>query len=34
MKISQVAVTLYTVRDFCKTAPDLALTAQKIRAIG
>ena len=34
MRISQVAVTLYTVRDFCKTASDLALTAQKIRALG
>src|ERR1039457_6688456 len=34
MKISQVAVTLYTVRDFCKTAADLAVTARKIRTIG
>jgi len=34
MKISQVAVTLYTVRDFCKTASDLAVTARKIHAIG
>jgi sugar phosphate isomerase/epimerase len=34
MKISQVAVTLYTVRDFCKNASDLAATASKLRAIG
>ena len=34
MKISQVAAQLYTVRDFCKTAPELAATARKIRAIG
>jgi sugar phosphate isomerase/epimerase len=34
MKISQVAVTLYTVRDFCKSASDLAITAQKVHAIG
>lgn len=34
MKISQVAAQLYTVRDFCKTAADLAETLKKIRAIG
>jgi sugar phosphate isomerase/epimerase len=34
MKISQVAAQLYTVRDFCKTASELAATAGKIRAIG
>jgi len=34
MKIAQVAVQLYTVRDFCKTAPDLAQTLKKVRAIG
>ncbi len=34
MKINQVAAQLYTVRDFCRTAADLAATARKIRAIG
>jgi sugar phosphate isomerase/epimerase len=34
MKISQVAAQLYTVRDFCQNAADLATTARKIRAIG
>jgi len=34
MKITQIAVTLYTVRDFCKTASDLAVTARKIHSIG
>jgi sugar phosphate isomerase/epimerase len=34
MKPSQVAAQLYTVRDFCRTAPELAATARKIRAIG
>ena len=34
MKITQIAAQLYTVRDFCKTAADLAVTARKIRAIG
>jgi len=34
MKISQVAAQLYTVREFNKTAKDLAETARKIRAIG
>ncbi len=34
MKIAQVAAQLYTVRDYSKTAPDLAQTLKKIRAIG
>ncbi|MSU70155.1 MAG: sugar phosphate isomerase/epimerase [Opitutaceae bacterium] len=34
MKLSQVAAQLYTVRDFCQTAADLAATANRIRAIG
>ncbi|MFA4944149.1 MAG: sugar phosphate isomerase/epimerase [Lentisphaeria bacterium] len=34
MHLSQVAAQLYTVRDFCKTAPDLAQTLRKLRAIG
>ena len=34
MKINQVAATLYTVRDHCGTASDLAETARKVRAIG
>jgi sugar phosphate isomerase/epimerase len=34
MKLSQVAAQLYTVRDFCKTALDLAASLKKIRAIG
>jgi len=34
MKLNQVAVQLYTVRDFCRTAEEFAVTARKIRAIG
>ena len=34
MKLAQLAAQLYTVRDHCKTAADLAGTAKKIRAIG
>jgi sugar phosphate isomerase/epimerase len=34
MKIRQVAAQLFTVRDFTKTAADLATTLKKIRAIG
>ncbi len=34
MKISNVAVQLYTLRDFCKTASDLAACLKKVRAIG
>lgn len=34
MKASQIAAQLYTVRQSCQTAADLAATAEKIRAIG
>jgi sugar phosphate isomerase/epimerase len=34
VKLSQVAAQLYTVREHCQTAADLAVTAKKIRAIG
>ncbi|HEY4299476.1 MAG TPA: sugar phosphate isomerase/epimerase [Candidatus Didemnitutus sp.] len=34
MQLSQVAAQLFTVRDFCGTASDLAATARKLRAIG
>ena len=34
MLLSQVACQLYTLRDFCKTAADLATTAKKVKAIG
>jgi len=34
MKLSQVALQLYTLRDFCKTAAEVAETARKVRAIG
>ena len=34
MNLFQIAAQLYTVRDFCQTAPDLAASARKIRAIG
>ncbi len=34
MKISQVAIQLYTLRDFCKTAAEFAETCKKVRAIG
>ena len=34
MKPSQIAAQLYTVREHCKTATDLAATARKLRAIG
>jgi sugar phosphate isomerase/epimerase len=34
MKINQVAAQLYTVRDFAKTVPEIAMTLKKIRAIG
>jgi len=33
-KISQIAIQLYTLRDFCKTPADLAQTANKVRKIG
>lgn len=34
MKLSQVAIQLYTLRDFCKTAADFAVTMKKVREIG
>jgi len=34
MKLSQVAIQLYTLRDFCKTSADFAATLKKVRAIG
>lgn len=34
MKLTQIAAQLYTVRDSCKTASDLATTAAKLRTIG
>lgn len=34
MKFSQVALQLYTLRDFLKTPADVATTLQKVRAIG
>jgi len=34
MKLSQVAIQLYTLRDHCKTAADVAATAKKVREIG
>ena len=34
MKLNQLAAQLYTVRDFCRTAPELAATARRIREIG
>ena len=34
MKINQVAAQLYTVRDFCKTPADIAVSLKRIRGIG
>lgn len=34
MKLSQVAAQLYTLRDHCKTAADLAQSVKKVKAIG
>lgn len=34
MKIDQVALILYTLREHCKTPADLASTLEKVRAIG
>ena len=34
MKIQQVAVQLYTLRDFTKTPADIAATLKKVRALG
>jgi len=33
-KLSNVAIQLYTLRDFCKTVPDLEKTAKKVKKIG
>lgn len=34
LRINQVALQLYTLRDFCKTAPDFVATVKKITDIG
>ncbi|AKC83226.1 xylose isomerase [Verrucomicrobia bacterium IMCC26134] len=34
MKLSQVAIQLYTLRDFCKTTEDFAASMKKVSAIG
>jgi len=34
MKLSQVAIQLYTLRDFCRTAPEFAATMKRVREIG
>ena len=34
MKISQVALQLYTLRDYCKTSADFAASMKKVRTIG
>lgn len=34
MKLSQLAVQFYTLRDHCKTAADFAASARKVRALG
>jgi len=34
MKLDQVAVQLYTLREFCKTESDLAVTLAKVKEIG
>jgi sugar phosphate isomerase/epimerase len=34
MKLSQVALQLYTLRDFCDSTKDLATTLKKVKAIG
>lgn len=34
MRLDQIAAQLYTVRDHCQTAAELAATARKLRAIG
>jgi sugar phosphate isomerase/epimerase len=34
MKLSKVALQLYTLRDFCSNAKDLATTLKKVKAIG
>ncbi|GAB4248807.1 MAG: sugar phosphate isomerase/epimerase [Candidatus Methylacidiphilales bacterium] len=34
MKLDQIAIQLYTLRDFCQTAAELAVTLKKVRDIG
>jgi len=34
MKLDQVALQLYTLRDFCRTSGDLAQTARRVREMG
>lgn len=34
MKLSQVALQLYTLRDFCRTAAEFAATMKKVREVG
>ena len=34
MNLSQVAIQLYSLRDFCKTAADFAATARRVKQIG
>ncbi len=34
MKLNQVAAQFYTIRDFCKAAPDFAASCRKVREIG
>ena len=34
MKLNQIAIQLYTLRDFCKTAADFATTLKRVREIG
>lgn len=34
MKLNQVAIQLYTLREFCKTAADFAATLKRVRGIG
>lgn len=34
MKPEQIAIQLYTLRDFCKTAADYAAVLKKVRATG
>ena len=34
MKVNEIALTLYTVRNFCQTQKDLLKTLKKIKKIG
>ena len=34
MKLNEIAITLYTVRNFCQTEKDLQNTLRKIKKIG